>query len=189
MNTSKPTLRKRPVVAPNVNDYLNTIEEGYTYTETLIRSYQGELTYDDGCVDICALHDFITLLKTTNKKTYKLILPNYEFYGGEGSSSGVLWNIIIGWIREHNVDITTSHKDYYKSKGARRFRVLLAKYFPQNEYDDDGEGPMTIPDDFTVSTINFTPTDKQNKTNMIYYLQTLYDAIEKIADDAIEMTL
>jgi hypothetical protein len=171
MNSSKTTPRIRPIIAPDVNDYLNSNE--------ILNAYDREENADDGCFSPDALQEFINELKNTNKKSYHLTLPNYYFYGGSGSANGLLWDITLEWLRANRVVIyDLEHTNYYKSDGKIKFRKLLAKYFPENDYDFN-EGPYTEPEDFNVSVMTFTPTDIQKK-NIIYYLQTLYDAIEKI---------
>ena len=171
MNSSKTIYRKKPILAPDVNDYLDT--------SVIMCAYDNEENADDGNFSPDALKEFITELKNTNKKSYHLTLPNYYFYGGSGSANGLLWDITLAWLRANRVEIyDIANTNYYKSDGKIKFRKLLAKYFPYNDYDFD-DGPYIEPEDFTVSVMTFTPTDIQKK-NIIYYLQTLYDAIEKI---------
>ncbi len=174
MATSKTTLRKRPLIAPNINDYIDI--------DTIKTAYDRDEYADDGDFSPYPLQEFITELKNTNKKTYQLTLPNYYFYGGGGSANGLLWDITHSWLRANRVEFYDIYTNtYYKSDGKIKYRKLLAKYFPENDYDFD-EGPYTEPEDFNVSVMTFKPTDIQKK-NIIYYLQSLYDAIDVIINE------
>lgn len=166
--------RKRPQLsdAAILQFLLMEMEENvYIDTEDL-SNFMEDMT-DDGSDFYSYIEVIDKIIEALKKNKKSITFGYYSLYGGNGSIIGLALDDI-----SRNIDLTEKNHSYYEDDdGKEKIKSLLKKYFPMNDYSEDG--PFVIPQSFKETTIIFDDLTKEKKELYIKKLSKIKELQEK----------